>query len=550
MKTPIRVLIVEDEDDDAELVLLELKRGGYDPTSMRVETTEAMDAALDQPWDVVISDWSMPHFSAMTAFALLQSRGLDLPFIIVSGMIGEETAVTAMKIGVHDFMTKGHFSRLIPAIERERREFEIRQQSRKMREQLMISERMASLGTLAAGVAHEINNPLLAVIGNVEFATETLAQMTKEARRRSALTDEGNASQQDFLTWSAARLAEVEEAMAVTQEAAERMRLVVRDLRIFSHPGNEKDQGPVDLRKVLESSIRMASTEIRHRAQIVEEYGEVALVDGSEARLGQILLNLIVNAAQAIPEGKATQNEVGVALRMGESGKVIVEIWDTGSGISPDILSRIFDPFFTTKAQGVGTGLGLAICHCLVTALGGEISVESEVGKGTRFSIALPVASQPVRKSETIVPLPSTGSRANILVVDDEPAVRKVVVRTLQKEYDISAVGAAKEAVQLIAEGARFDLILCDLMMPEMTGMDLHAELDRVAPDQSGKMAFVTGGAFTDGARAFLERMPNAVIEKPFTSAELRQFVADFLHQSAAAICHTKQVLEQTALNI
>lgn len=550
MKTPIRVLIVEDREDDAELVLLELRRGGYDPTSLRVETTEAMDVALDQPWDVVISDWSMPHFSAMTAFALLQSKGLDLPFIIVSGTIGEETAVSAMKIGVHDFMTKGHLSRLIPAIERERREFENRQQSHKMREQLMISERMASVGTLAAGVAHEINNPLAAVMGNVEFATETLAQMTKEVRRLSALTDEENVSRQDFLTWSVARLAEVEEAMVVTQEAAERMRLVVRDLRTFSHPGNEKEQEPVDLRKVLESSIRMASTEIRHRARIVEEYGEVALVDGSEARLGQILLNLIVNAAQAIPEGNATQNEIGVVLRMGEAGKVIVEIRDTGSGIPPEILPRIFDPFFTTKAPGVGTGLGLAICHRLITAHGGEISVESEIGKGTKFRIALPVASQPVRKSESVAPPPSTGFRAKILVVDDEPMVRKAVLRMLQKEYDMSAVGAAKEAMQLIMDGARFDLILCDLMMPEMTGMDLHAELDRVAPDQSSKMAFVTGGAFTDGARAFLERMLNAVIEKPFRSAELRQFVADFLHRSAAAICHTKQVLEQTSLNI
>jgi signal transduction histidine kinase len=529
MKKPIRVLIVEDREDDAELVLLELQRGGYDPVWLRVETPEAMSAALDEPWNIIISDWSMPRFSAMAAFATLRETGLDIPFIIVSGTIGEETAVAAMKAGVQDFMTKGHLSRLIPAIERELREVEVRREAHQMHEHLLISERMASVGTLAAGVAHEINNPLAAVIGNVEMATETLARMVEEVNRQSASTPEQIDSRQDFLTRSAERLAEIQEAMVMIDEAAERMRLVVRDLRVFSHPGDEKYQGPVDIRTVVESSLRMASTEIRHRAQIVREYDEVALVDGSESRLGQIFLNLIVNAAQSIPEGRAAANEIVIAIRMAETGQVIVEIRDTGSGIPPDILPRIFDPFFTTKPSGIGTGLGLAICHRLVVALGGEISVESEVGIGTRFRIALPVARLDVQKELTTLLRTPMGRRGSVLLVDDEPALRKTIPAMLKKDLDVRAVGTAREAIQLITEGARFDLILCDLMMPEMTGMDLYEELDRSVPDQARKMAFVTGGAFTDGSRTFLDRIPNPVIEKPFTSAMIRQFVRDLL---------------------
>lgn len=521
--------MVEDREDDAELVLLELRRGGFKPTYLRVDTPAAMNAALEQSWDIVISDWSMPQFGAMAAFGMIQEKSLDLPFIIVSGTVGEETAVAAMKIGVHDFMSKGRLLRLIPAIERELRDVEVRQKSRKMHEQLVISERMASVGTLAAGVAHEINNPLAALIGNVEFLTETLARMTDEVRRLTARTEDETISSQDFLNWSAERLAEARDSMTVMQDASERMRLVIRDLKVFSYPGEEKNHGPVDIRAVLESSLRMAAAEIRPRARLVREYAEVPPVEGSESRLGQIILNLIINAAQAIPEGRAEENEIGVALRMEEFGRVVVEIWDTGSGIPPDILPRIFDPFFTTKPSGVGTGLGLAICHRLITALGGEITVESQVGEGTRFRIFLPAAHQAAQEEANVLAPPTAQPRATILLVDDEPALRMTIHRILQTEYDVSAVGSAKEAIQLIIGGARFDLILCDLMMPEMTGMDLHAELDRMTPDQAGRMAFVTGGAFTEHALSFLERMPGSVIEKPFTSARIRQFVRGLL---------------------
>src|SRR5580704_9773311 len=181
MGQPLRVLIVEDDERDAALVLHELRRCDYEVTYERVETPEAMTAALErQPWDIVLSDFTMPRFSAPAALSLVKERALDLPFIIVSGTIGEETAVTSLRAGAHDFLVKGALARLVPAIERERREAGIRAERNKMREQLLISERMASVGMLAAGVAHEINNPLAILTANLELAGEQLARLLSQ----------------------------------------------------------------------------------------------------------------------------------------------------------------------------------------------------------------------------------------------------------------------------------------------------------------------------------------------------------------------------------
>lgn len=532
MKPRLRVLVVEDREDDADLVLLELRRGGFDLVHERVDTAEAMSGALAKGWDIIISDWSMPRFSAMAAFALVRERGLDLPFIIVSGTIGEETAVSAMKIGVHDFMSKGHLSRLIPAIERELREAENRRQSQRMREQLLISERMASVGTLAAGVAHEINNPLGTLIGNAEFATGAMSRVAAEMKRWSEQTGDAAAvpaaEWREFVDWSTERISEVRESLDMIQEAAERMRLVVGDLRVFSHPGEERALGPVDITSVLESALRMASTEIRHRAQLRRDFAELPPVHGSEAQLSQIFLNLIVNAAQAIPEGRVSSNTITVATRRNSPEHVTVEIRDTGTGIPDDIVARIFDPFFTTKASGLGTGLGLAICHRLVTALGGEIAVHSTVGQGTVFTVSLRVAPPESAKQAAAETDSASTSRLRILLVDDETRLRLTIRRMLDARHDVVDVGSAKEALELVSRGERFDVILCDLMMPEMTGMDLHAELGRLAPDQATRMAFVTGGAFSESVRSFLERVPNASIEKPFRSSAILAFVERF----------------------
>jgi signal transduction histidine kinase len=524
MAQPLRVLIVEDDERDAALMLHELRRSDYEVTYERVDSPEAMAAALEkQPWDIVLSDFTMPHFSAPAALSLVKERALDLPFIIVSGTIGEETAVTSLRAGAHDFLVKGALARLIPAIERERREAGVRAERKKMREQLMISERMASVGILAAGVAHEINNPLAILTTNLELAGEQLARLAQPERTPGPAADAvgGSGASSPPLIGPA----EVNRLLQDAQEAAERIRLIVRDLGSLSRSSDEEQQGPVDLHRVLESAIRMASNEIRHRAQLTRDYGEVPVVKGSEAKLGQVFINLIVNAAHAIPQGRAADNEIRLVTRTDDAGRAVVEVHDTGSGIPQNVLPRVFDAFFTTKAVVTGTGLGLAICHRIVTAYGGDISVESQVGRGSVFRTVLLPAQAKAAAAKSVAPEVAHGRRGSILVVDDERMLGVTIQRALAGEHEVMAVTAATDALALLKGGTRFDLILCDLMMPEMSGMDLYAEINKLAPDQTGKLVFMTGGAFTEDASRFLARISNPSIEKPLRAAKLRSLV-------------------------
>ncbi len=233
---------------------------------------------------------------------------------------------------------------------------------------LVVADRLASVGTLAAGVAHEINNPLAFVISNLSFLTEELHALSAEL--------------------PTGRLDELEEVLEETNEGVNRVRLIVQDLKTFSR-GDEEQPTSVDLTRVIGSALSLARGELRHRATLVKDVSDVPLVEGSEARYCQVVLNLLINAAHAIAPGQPDKNEIRVSLRT-ENDHAIIEVKDTGCGMPPEVLSRIFDPFFTTKPVGVGTGLGLSICHGIITGFGGEISASSELGKGSTFRISLP----------------------------------------------------------------------------------------------------------------------------------------------------------------
>jgi CheY-like chemotaxis protein len=280
---------------------------------------------------------------------------------------------------------------------------------------------------------------------------------------------------------------------------------------------------------VLESTLRMAFNEIRHRARLVKDYGQVPQVEGNESRIGQVFLNLIVNAAQSITEGRADKNEIRIVTRTDQQGRAVVEIRDTGSGIAPDALPRIFDPFFTTKPIGIGTGLGLSICHRIITSMSGEIQMDSDLGKGTVVRVTLPPSrAEPAQEPKfTEQPQPAS-RRGRILIVDDEPMIASTIGRVLV-EHEVTIATSAREALQQLRQGNPFDVILCDLMMPDMTGMDLHAEVLRVSPEEAQKIIFVTGGGFTPGAREFLDRTPNQRIDKPFDNCQLRALINDRL---------------------
>jgi CheY-like chemotaxis protein len=378
-------------------------------------------------------------------------------------------------------------------------------------EQLMISDRMASIGLMAAGVGHEINNPLSAVVANLELAAAEVGSLMGRLGR-DQLGD---------------LPAEIHEAL----EAARRVRQIALDLKLFSG-GQDDDIAPADVERVLDSSLRMAWNQLRHRARVVKRYGAVPPVSVAEARLGQVFLNLIVNAAQAMPDGDSEGNLLTLTTRTDTDGRVVVDIEDNGSGIAPHVMTRLFAPFVTTKPAGVGTGLGLSICQRLINAMGGSIWADSEVGRGTVFHVAL----TPAVASAFGAPPPAAAgatrptSRARILVVDDEELIGMLLRRVL-KAHDVMVLSNGKDALARIAAGARYDAILCDLMMPGMTGIEFYETLSRRFPDQARALIFLTGGAYNKEAAAFLDSVANPHIEKPFDAAKLR----DRVHAHLAA---------------
>jgi PAS domain S-box-containing protein len=374
-----------------------------------------------------------------------------------------------------------------------------------LQKQLVFADRMASVGTLAAGVAHEINNPLSYVSSNVDMAIEEVLSI-------------GGAS-------PSGRLRELQAMLHEAREGVARVTKIVRGLKSFSRVEEER-RSVVDLVPVIELSVAMSFNEIRPRARLVKDYGRIPLVEVDDARLGQVFINLLVNAAQAFQNSNIEENEIRIVTSTDDEGRVVVEVRDTGPGIPPAVLGRIFDPFFTTKAIGVGTGLGLAISHNIVAAAGGELSVESEVGRGTTFRVVLPASRATTSSAPPPNPQMEAGPlpRATILVVDDEPALGSTIRRVL-RHHNVTAVVTAQDALALIAAGNKFDVVLSDLMMPGMSGMEFHAELVRLHPEVARRVVFLTGGAFTPDAKAFLDRVPNERMEKPFETNALRRMI-------------------------
>ncbi len=491
MSKPLRVLIVEDSEDDALLTIHELKRGGYETTFERVETAEAMTAALEkQAWDIIIADYSLPHFSAPEALELFRQSGFDLPFIVISGTVGEETAVTTMKAGAHDYLMKGNLTRLVPAIERELHETEVRKERnqaeeslrqseeklrlmfesvadsitvsdlngvitnanertvemlrlgskekllgkalfefipqryhsevmtvmqqgliegtinameniltrpdgtefpgeisvsilknatgdptgfitvikditerKKMEEQLIITDRLASIGELSAGIAHELNNPLTGVIG--------LSQLLVE---RDLPED-------------------VKEDIKLVYSEAQRAAGVVRNMLTFAreHP---PAKALLSIHDVISKVLELRAYEQRvSNIEVVRHFApDLPQIMGDYFQLQQVFLNIVINAEQIMTEvhGKGT-----LIITTQTTGDIVtVSFADDGPGIPKENLGHIFDPFFTTKEVGKGTGLGLSICHGIISAHSGRIYAESEPGKGATFIVELPLRQE------------------------------------------------------------------------------------------------------------------------------------------------------------
>jgi CheY-like chemotaxis protein len=396
---------------------------------------------------------------------------------------------------------------------------------------------MASLGTLAAGIAHEINNPLSYVAGNLEVIAETLTNTSSAP--------------------SAATLDEIGAAVSDARDGAERVRKIVLGLRSFSHTEQNKLVA-VELAGVIETAIRMAGNEIRHRAQLVRALGPTPLVLGDDGRLTQVFINLLTNAAHSIPEGRTDRNRITVRTSTSDHGHAVIEIEDTGGGMTPEVRARVFDPFFTTKDIGAGTGLGLSICHGIIESLGGQISIESppNPNRSAVRPSAAPDATRTGATADAPAPggtivrvvlrpyvttagadtvaaaeapdraaAPDASRRLRVLVVDDEPMVADTVARLLRHDHDVTVATRGEDALSRITQGERFDAIVSDVMMPTMSGIELHEALQRLAPEQARRTIFLSGGAFTEHARNRLEQIGAPQLAKPVTAAALRSCV-------------------------
>ncbi|MDX2094163.1 MAG: PAS domain S-box protein [Kofleriaceae bacterium] len=368
------------------------------------------------------------------------------------------------------------------------------------------ADRMASIGTLAAGIAHEINNPLTYVALNLEGVHRALG----------ALTARGG-------TLSPEVAAELYDKISAAIEGTGRVSEIVTGLRRFAH-SDQSPKGPIDVARAIEAAVRLIDHELRLRARLVLEQRATRGVLANEGRLTQVLVNLLSNASQAIPEGQADRHSI--TIRSWDSTECVhISVTDTGIGIPPDVIPRVFDPFFTTKDPGAGVGLGLAISHGIITGYGGSIEVSSAPGQGTTFNVSLPASDSdvtaPVPLATIAVPPPAI-ARHRVLVVDDEAMIRKVVRQVLGEDYEVEPVASGRAAIERLAQSGDVDVVLCDLSMPDVSGVDVYKWVEENRPELCERMIFSSGANHPIAAR-----FPERWLDKPFGVEQLRAIVAD-----------------------
>ena len=407
---------------------------------------------------------------------------------------------------------------------------------------LIQSDRLSSMGVLAAGVAHEINSPLSYVLYNIESIGQDMPKLVELMRRCYAALSEqtgpeavAKAIGDDQRIFDPAGFDDVIERLDDALTGTRRIKGIVRSLGTFSRV-ERSTLMTVDIQDCVENAATMILNELKYRARFVKDFQPVPQVLASEGKMAQVFLNLLLNAAHAIEEGNVDQNEVRVSTRSNDDS-VFIEVSDTGKGIAPQHQAKIFRPFFTTKKKGLGTGLGLSICKRIIEDSGGTISFTSEVKKGTKFKIRLPrmpsgwAENNEMETDQTPV---EASIRGRILVVDDEAGIRSSIARLLKKDHEIVTVSSGIEGRSLLKKDKGFDLILCDLMMPEMSGMELHEWLTGYDEELAQRVVFITGGAFTTGASEYLAKVGNTWVEKPFDTIAFRKMTNEMVAANLA----------------
>ena len=383
----------------------------------------------------------------------------------------------------------------------------------RLREQMARQQRLVTTGTLAAGVGHEINNPLSFVASNLEYLLEELRELSG-----------GSPSM---------RMRELIRAGTEAKEGADRIRKIVRGLQTLARA--DEPLAAIDVRSVLEISANMAMHEIRPRATLKMQVGELPLVLADEAGLSQVFVNLLVNAAQAFATADPARNRIWARGSV-QGDRLVVEIEDNGPGIALEVLPRIFDPFFTTKPVGQGTGLGLSISYNLVAALGGELTCSTVLGKGTCFRASLPRAVGAIREQDAVAAIAGSEPRGRVLVIDDEEAVLAATARLLLGAHEVVAISDPREALRRLLSGKeQFDVVFCDLMMPYLTGIQVYRRVREESAELADRFVFVSGGVTREEVRIFLDEVPNERLEKPFSSQNLRGIVRRLVGRRATS---------------
>jgi signal transduction histidine kinase len=490
-----RALLVEDDAAIRDILEQMLSEEGLQLASFRNGQDALSHLRVSSPPDVILLDLMMPVMDGWQ-FRVEQKKDPLLAGIPVVAMSADGSA-KAQAIDADAYVKKPiDFSDLLARI------VSVIQGARHRR--LAVANRLAALGTLAAGIAHEVNNPLTYVMANLQYLIETLPSLMGPHGKEPC------------------------EILVDTLNGTRRIAKIMNQTQLVAPTRVEDATAIIDVRTALEASMFLLQSQIRHQAMLTTDLEGRPKVRGDRGMLEQVFTNLLLNAMQSIPEGNARQQQIRVAVRSVPQGRVLIEITDTGAGIPTELQERIFQPFFTTKPVGQGTGLGLSVCQGIVAAMGGEISFDSEVGRGSTFRVVLPTvahadAGEPavVLRTPTPPPRRMPGGGNRVLVVDDEPLMLRALRYILGREYEVTYVRGALMAKDLLETGAQFDVILCDLMLEEMTGMALLRALEESHPDLARRMVFMTSGAYTQQAREFVESNKRPIINKPFDREQL-----------------------------
>ena len=488
-------MLVEDDADIREVLSQMLSDEGVH-VSVAGNGREALTSLQrGAPPDVIVLDLMMPVMDGWQ-FRLEQKKDPTLASIPVVAM-STDTSAKAEAIDVDAYVPKPlQFDNLLGRIRH------VIEQARMQR--LTTANRMAALGTLAAGIAHEVNNPLAYTMCNIQHLLEKVPPLLTTER------------------------AEVHQLLEEALEGTRRIAQVVKQAQLVA-PARPEENDVTDVRDAAEAAINRLQGPLRQRAVLVADFDGLPRVTGDRGRIEQIFTTLLTNAMQSLPEGAASEHQIRIGVRQLPSDRVLIEVADTGCGIPANLQERVFQPFFTTKPIGEGTGLGLSICLGIVTALGGEVTFESEVGRGTTFRVILPTTRRPalpLQETDTEAASPEVWPGGRILVIDEEPIMMRAVKYMLGPGHEVVFANSAEEALAILEEGARFDAILCDLMLRNATGMAFRDTVAQRYPALANRVVFMAAGAFTPEAQRILATGQYRCIAKPFDRRQLVQAIS------------------------